>query len=157
MGVHASSGINLNELATLPGVKDTLQFFTREKTWINEIHLQCCRVPAPTFMEQERAAWFLEQGLQRVIITLGAEGALLATREKTERIPSCRVDAKDTTGAGDAFIGSFAVFLAEGLPEAEAVALACKYAALSTTKVGTQKSFPSRADFEQRFRAADPT
>jgi ribokinase len=106
---------------------------------------------------KECAAWFLEQGIQRVIITLGAEGALLVTREKTERIPSYRVDAKDTTGAGDAFIGSFAVFLAEGLPETEAVAHACKYAAMSTTKVGTQKSFPSRADFEQRFRAADPT
>jgi acetylornithine deacetylase/succinyl-diaminopimelate desuccinylase-like protein len=61
MGVNVATGINLNELADLPGVKDALQFFTREKQWINEIQLQFCRVPAPTFMEQERAAWFLEQ------------------------------------------------------------------------------------------------
>ena len=43
------------------GVRDCLQWFTREKQWINEVHLQLCRVPAPTFMEQERAAWFLER------------------------------------------------------------------------------------------------
>ena len=58
---NAAAGININELAELPGVRDALQFFTREKQWINEIHLQFCRIPAPTFMEQERAAWFLEQ------------------------------------------------------------------------------------------------
>jgi acetylornithine deacetylase/succinyl-diaminopimelate desuccinylase-like protein len=61
MGLTASTGININELAELAGVKDALQFFTREKQWINEVQLQCCRIPAPTFMEQERAAWFLEQ------------------------------------------------------------------------------------------------
>jgi acetylornithine deacetylase/succinyl-diaminopimelate desuccinylase-like protein len=38
-----------------------LQWFTREKQWINEIHLQLCRIPGPTFMEQDRAAWFQEQ------------------------------------------------------------------------------------------------
>jgi tripeptide aminopeptidase len=57
----ALSGMNLSELADHPGVRECLQFFTREKPWINEIHLQLCRVPAPTFLEQERARWFLEQ------------------------------------------------------------------------------------------------
>ena len=57
----ASTGNNLSDLAELPAVRDCLQFFTREKQWINEVHLQLCRVPAPTFLEQERAAWFLEQ------------------------------------------------------------------------------------------------
>ena len=51
------------------------------------------------------------------------------------------MQTKDTTGAGDAFIGSFATFLAEGVPEKEAISQACLYASLSTTKVGTQKSF----------------
>jgi ribokinase len=59
-----------------------------------------------------------------------------------------RVEAKDTTGAGDAFIGSLAEFLAEGIPEKESISRACLYAALSTTKVGTQKSFFTRAEFE---------
>src|ERR1039458_1107947 len=57
----ALPGTNLNELAGHAGVRECLQFFTREKQWINEIHLQLCRVPAPTFLEQERAGWFLEQ------------------------------------------------------------------------------------------------
>ena len=53
--------MNISELADHAGVRECLQWFTREKQWINEIHLQLCRVPAPTFLEQERAAWFLEQ------------------------------------------------------------------------------------------------
>jgi acetylornithine deacetylase/succinyl-diaminopimelate desuccinylase-like protein len=57
----ALTGINLSELASRAAVRECLQFFTREKQWINEIHLQLCRVPAPTFLEQERALWFLEQ------------------------------------------------------------------------------------------------
>src|SRR5436190_7897284 len=57
----ASTGVHINELAELAGVRECLQFFTREKQWINEVHLQVCRVPAPTFLEGERAAWFLEQ------------------------------------------------------------------------------------------------
>jgi acetylornithine deacetylase/succinyl-diaminopimelate desuccinylase-like protein len=62
MGAHmASAGINVHDLAEMPGVRECLQFFTREKQWINEIQLQLCRVPAPTFLEQQRAAWFLEQ------------------------------------------------------------------------------------------------
>jgi ribokinase len=98
------------------------------------------------------AACFLEQGIPRVIITLGSSGALLATPKTTEVIPSFPVETKDTTGAGDAFIGSFAEFLAEGIPEKESISRACLYAALSTTRVGTQKSFLSRTDFEAHRR-----
>jgi len=61
MPANAATGINLGELTEHRAVRDCLQWFTREKQWINEIHLQLCRVPAPTFLEQERAAWFLEQ------------------------------------------------------------------------------------------------
>ncbi len=61
MAANTAAGITLGELAEQRGVRECLQWFTREKQWINEIHLQLCRVPAPTLMEQERAAWFLEQ------------------------------------------------------------------------------------------------
>ena len=98
------------------------------------------------------ARQLVDAGVPRVIVTLGANGALLASNGTTELIPASRVDAKDTTGAGDAFIGSFATFLAEGLEEKRAVAEACLYATLSTTRVGTQKSFLSRADFEAERR-----
>jgi ribokinase len=97
------------------------------------------------------ASALLDKGFRRVVITLGSRGSLLATAEAAELIPPFPVAPKDTTGAGDAFIGSFAVFLAEGLPEKEALARANLYAALSTIRVGTQKSFPKRAEFETEW------
>jgi ribokinase len=90
----------------------------------------------------------LTSGIRRVIITLGANGSLLASRDAIEHVPPFVVNAIDSTGAGDAFIGSFAVFLGEGVPEKEAVRRANLYAALSTTGVGTQKSFYDRARFD---------
>jgi ribokinase len=98
------------------------------------------------------ANFLLRQGMKRVVLTLGERGALLAGPEGTELIPAFKVDALDTTGAGDAFIGSFAVFLGEGMQEKEALTRANLYAALSTTKVGTQKSFCNRADFESQWQ-----
>ena len=98
------------------------------------------------------AEYLLEQGIRRVIITLGEKGALLAGSEGMELIPSYKVNTKDTTGAGDAFIGSFAVFLAEGMPERDALAHANLYAGLSTMGVGTQKSFLKRNRFNKEWK-----
>jgi ribokinase len=98
------------------------------------------------------AQFLLRQGMRRVVITLGERGSLAAGPNRMELIPAFQVQAVDTTGAGDAFIGSFAVFLGEGLAEGEALPRANLYAALSTTKVGTQKSFCSRAEFEKEWR-----
>ena len=71
----------------------------------------------------------------------------------TELVAPYRVATKDTTGAGDAFVGSFAVFLGEGLSERDAIARANLYAALSTTGVGTQKSFVDRQRFDAEWQA----
>ncbi len=90
-------------------------------------------------------------GIRRVIITLGANGSLLAGRDGSEHVPPFAVNSIDSTGAGDAFIGSFAVFLGEGVPEKEAVRRANLYAGLSTTGVGTQKSFYDRARFDAEW------
>jgi ribokinase len=90
-------------------------------------------------------------GIRRVIITLGSKGCLLAGRELSEHVSAFPVRSIDSTGAGDAFIGSFAVFLAEGLTEQEAVRRANLYAALSTTGVGTQKSFYDRLRFDAEW------
>ncbi len=92
-------------------------------------------------------------GISRVIITLGANGSLLAGRDGSAHVPPFSVHSIDSTGAGDAFIGSFAVFLAEGVPEQEAVRRANLYAGLSTTGVGTQKSFFDRARFDDELTA----
>jgi ribokinase len=98
--------------------------------------------PVRTVDDAKRCAEkFLDCGVRRVIVTLGANGALLAGKEAMEHVPAFKVKTVDSTGAGDAFIGSFATFLGEGLPEGEAVRKANLYAALSTTSPGTQKSF----------------
>ena len=98
------------------------------------------------------AEFLLRQGMRRVVITLGERGCLAAGPNRMELIPAFNVQAVDTTGAGDAFVGSFAVFLSEGLPEEEALPRANLYAALSTTKVGTQKSFCNRVEFEKEWQ-----
>jgi len=97
---------------------------------------------------QHCAGKLLTSGIRRVIITLGANGSLLAGSEGMQHVPAFNVKSLDSTGAGDAFIGSFATFLGEGLPEQEAVKRANLYAGLSTTGVGTQKSFYDRARFD---------
>ena len=87
-------------------------------------------------------------GLNRVILTLGANGALFRDRH----IAPFAVEPVDTTGAGDAFIGSLAVFLSSGFSEFEAISRANLYAALSTLSVGTQKSFVSAGRFNEEWQ-----
>jgi acetylornithine deacetylase/succinyl-diaminopimelate desuccinylase-like protein len=57
----AAPGVSLNELLENRAVRECLQWLTRERPWMNEVHLAVCRVPAPTFLEGERALWFQEQ------------------------------------------------------------------------------------------------
>lgn len=93
----------------------------------------------------------VDGGIRRVIITLGANGSLLAGEGLREHVLPFAVKSVDSTGAGDAFIGSFAVFLAEGASEKDAVRRANLYAGLSTTGIGTQKSFYDRARFDAEW------
>ncbi len=100
---------------------------------------------------KEAATALLERGPETVVITLGGRGALLARRgEEPRHIAVDPVEVTDTTGAGDAFVGSLAYFLAcrPELPFAEAVAKACRLAAFTVRKSGAQSSYPQRADVE---------
>ena len=97
---------------------------------------------------QAAANQLVAAGLPRVIVTLGEKGALYATREGSTLVPPFQVEPVDTTGAGDAFIGSLSVFLAEGHNEIEAIRRANLYAALSTASPGTMKSFVTRRQFD---------
>jgi ribokinase len=117
----------------------------------NETEAEALAGVAVTNLEEARACAqvLLGRGLPRVVITLGANGCLLATAAGMQHVPPFAVTPVDTTGAGDAFTGSLACFLAEGCPEAEALSRANMYAALSTLGPGTQKSFVTRERFEE--------
>jgi ribokinase len=109
--------------------------------------------PVSTLEEaMDRAKELVEKGFRRVILTLGDRGALVANAEGVEHVPPFPVRSVDSTGAGDAFIGSLAVFLSEGLSDREAVSRANLYAALSTMAVGTQKSFVARKRLDREWR-----
>ena len=109
-------------------------------------------IPTGSPEEAKACAVALKQpGFDKVIVTLGARGCLFAGPDGVQMIRPFAVTPKDTTGAGDAFIGSFAVFLADGLTETEALSRANLYAALSTTRVGTQKSFLRRDEFDAEW------
>ncbi|TBW41403.1 ribokinase [Siculibacillus lacustris] len=95
----------------------------------------------------------IASGIRTVIVTLGSKGALLVTAEAVSHVPPVKVTPKDTTGAGDAFIGSFARFYVESRDVAAALKLAALYAADSITKPGTQTSYATADEFEALRRA----
>ena len=94
------------------------------------------------------AAELLEQGVEYVIVTMGARGALVMGRDGTHLIPTRPVRAVDTTAAGDCFNGALAVELSRGADMAQAVAFANAAASLSTTRRGAQSSIPRREEVE---------
>lgn len=105
------------------------------------------RVLAGTDATSEEAlAAFAAATATRLVVTVGSQGAALVRTDGTVlRIPATPVEAIDSTGAGDAFVGAFAYALAIGLPETDAVRLGIACASDSVTRPGTQRSFPDAA------------
>lgn len=97
---------------------------------------------------------FADRGLQRVLVTLGAQGSVVldslarGAEDQITRIAPTRVKAVDTTGAGDAFTGAVAARLAAGDSLADAASFASVAAALAATKKGTQAAYPSFPEVE---------
>ncbi len=106
-------------------------------------------LPVETEDEIAKAALrLIDEGNETVIVTLGARGSLIATPQGLRRIPPVKVEVVDSTGAGDAFIGSFARYFAAGLDLQAALGKAALYAADSVTRRGAQKSFATEPEFE---------
>ncbi|MFQ5343323.1 MAG: ribokinase, partial [Anaerolineae bacterium] len=98
----------------------------------------------------EQAAQALrEAGVRSVVVTLGEQGALLVDDAGSRTVRGFPVQVVDTTAAGDAFVGAFAVALAEGKPALEAVRRANAAGALATTVLGAQPSLPTRAAVDE--------
>ncbi|CQR63953.1 ribokinase [Streptomyces leeuwenhoekii] len=99
----------------------------------------------------EPADWariLLAKGPRSVVVTLGAQGALVASAEGVSRVPSVRVDAVDTTGAGDAFTAALAWRLGTGWDLVRAAAYAARVGAAAVTRPGAQASYPTAAEVD---------
>lgn len=106
--------------------------------------------PVTSIPEAEEAARaLLTRGVGAAVITLGENGALFHDGSRTVHVPAFNAGSVvETTGAGDAFNGGFAVALAEGQDPVQAVRLGCATAAISVTRPGTAPAMPSRAEIE---------
>jgi len=116
----------------------------------NETEAQILTGIEVTDEESARAASMnlLERGIKAVILTLGGKGFLLADNEETRYVSAQKVDAVDSTAAGDAFTGSLAVGIAENKALLDAALFANYVAALSVTKMGAQSSMPTLQEVE---------
>jgi ribokinase len=88
--------------------------------------------------------WFLDQGVENAIITMGGSGVVLVNKQVTKLFAAPKVQAVDTTAAGDAFAGYLGALLAEGKSLEEAIEVAVKAASISVTKLGASSSLPTR-------------
>lgn len=97
---------------------------------------------------EEAARRLIELGARKVIVTLGAQGALLVSPQRVVHFAAPRVEAVDATAAGDTFVGAFSAALAAGKDEDDAVRFAQVAAALSVTREGAQPSIPRLNDVQ---------
>jgi ribokinase len=98
---------------------------------------------------QAAALTLIEKGVKNVIVTMGSRGVMWVTKDDVQTVASHKVDAIDTTGAGDAFIGCFSHYYVQKGDVLSAMKMATAFAALSVTKRGTQTSYPTLEETEQ--------
>ena len=96
----------------------------------------------------QAAKVFFDKGVQNVLITLGSRGVYVNAGGQSQIIPAYRVNAIDTTGAGDAFNGGLIVALAEGKDLMDAARFANAVGALSVQRIGTTPSMPTRGEID---------
>lgn len=91
-------------------------------------------------------------GFDRAVVTLGGKGALVVDGEQETLIPACRVQAVDTTGAGDCYNAALCVRLLEGAPLTAAAQFAARAAALSVSRAHVLDAMPLRTEADAAFR-----
>ncbi|KPD03645.1 ribokinase [Moellerella wisconsensis ATCC 35017] len=117
----------------------------------NETELEILtNMPVNSIDDVRRASQsLLDKGLKNVIVTLGEKGVLWMTKDSEVHVPAIKVNAIDTSGAGDAFIGCFSHYYVHTGDIEEALKKASLFAALSVTGKGTQSSYPSIEQFTE--------
>lgn len=98
---------------------------------------------------QQAADVLHAKGISQVLITLGSQGVWISENGKGEQVPGFRVDAKDTTAAGDTFNGALLTGLQDGRSMEEAIRFAHAAAAISVTRIGAQTSIPHLREIER--------
>lgn len=111
-------------------------------------------VDEPRDLDEVAAAVRRLPGEAAVVVTLGADGAVVVMDGRVEHLPALQVDAVDATGAGDAFCGALADGLARGLPLTTAAQWAVRVAGVATTRWGAQPAMPTRVEVEGHAAAA---
>lgn len=146
------TGVSVLNTAPVPasGVPDTL-LQACDIVCPNEVELALLvrtERPIQSVLQAVNAARkLLERGSKRVLVTLGFRGVVLVGTAGSVFVPAVAgVDATDTTGAGDSFLGAFSAFLANGEDQVTAIWKAARVAAVAVTRAGTQPSFPNLAE-----------
>jgi sulfofructose kinase len=111
---------------------------------------------APGESDAERLGHVLALGPKHAGVTQGREGYLWRERDAGGHVPAFRVSVTDTTGAGDAFHGTFALMIAEGRPTTECARAAAAVAALKCTRLGSRAGLPTRMELDAFLSARQP-
>jgi ribokinase len=117
----------------------------------NETEIQSLTGTGGKSMEaiRQMGHWLLDRGVKNIIVTLGFQGLLFMNQKEEVRMEGFRVNAVDTTAAGDAFMGALAWGLSENRPIRDVLRLANGAGALTTTKLGAQPSLPTRRGLDR--------
>ncbi len=103
----------------------------------------CGFLPTDAASLKQAAEWFFERGTKNVVITLGEQGSFYSGASGSVRVPGFKVNAVDTTAAGDAFIGGFAYTVGRGGSVEEAIRFGNACGALAASAIGAQASLPA--------------
>lgn len=122
------------------------EFYSPNETELGRL----TKMPYDTIDQIKAAAHKLvDLGVKNVIVTIGSRGALWVSKDEEQLIPSYKVDAVDSIGAGDSFVGAFCHYYTDGEDIMTALKHANAYAAVTVTRPGSQTSYPTAAELPE--------
>jgi ribokinase len=129
-----------------PSVLENVDILTPNQT---EARILAGLAPDDPIDDLEACAELMRRGVTTIVLTRGPRGASIVTAEGVELVDAFPVEVVDSTGAGDAFNGTLATALAQGMPLTEAVRRACGAGALACTKLGVIPALPTVTELDE--------